>query len=218
VGLIGSRGSDVNPDAPGGRVRLMISRDCAADCELIAQQVFVGGANLTDGTFVSVDRFVGQPRFAQARLVNKLYAALRSTTPSDRLIVKSYTGTDLTAPVVLPIAGFSSRDVGGFDLVECSDAGVLTDPDGAQLVAFHLTSGMQQVVDLMHTGAPVYTEVFGPSVIVFDSETTLGIRSYEVSKSGAVTVAVNLRSIFPPPAELVPQTGATRRGAALDCP
>lgn len=217
VGLVGERGSDVNADAVGGRVQLMIAQDCAADCELVAQHIFVAGG-LSDGTGVSVDRFVGQPRFAKAKAQNRLYVAARSTTPSDRLVIRSFLGSDLTSPTVFALTGFAGTDVGGFDLLECADAGAVTDHDGSQLIAFHLTSGQQKVQALGHLGGPLYSELFAPSVIAFDPETAGGLRSFEVSKSGTTNVVINERSVWQAPTDLRPLTGATRRSESQDCP
>jgi hypothetical protein len=217
VGLVGERGSEVNAEATGGRIHLMISQDCTADdCELLAQHIFVAGG-LTDGTSVSVDRFVGQPRFVKAKVEDRLYVAARSTTPSDRLVIRSLLGSELTSPTVFALTGFVGDDVGGFDLVECADAGAVTDEDGSQLFAFNLTSGQQKVQALGHLGAPLYTELFAPSVITLDPDSAGGLRSFEVSKSGTTNVAINERSVWEPPADLRPFTGATRRAESHDC-
>jgi hypothetical protein len=218
VGLVGDRGSDVDPEAPGGRMRLMVAQDCgAADCELSAHQVFVAD-DFTPGTSVSVDRFVGQPRFAKGKTVNRLYAALRSTTPTDRLVVRSYLGPNMTNPTAFALAGFVGEDVGGFDLAECAEAGVVTDVDGAQLIAFNLTSGMQQAVELTFSGASLYTEPFAPSLIALDPTGAPGLRSFEVSLTGASNVAINERSVWKPTSELSPLTGAVRHAETADCP
>lgn len=217
VGLVGDRGSDVDAEATGGRLRLMIGRDCAADCELVAQQIFVG-ASLTNGTSVSVDRFVGQPRFAKGRVENRLYAALRSTTPTDRLVVRSYQGDDLTNPTAFALAGFIGNDVGGLDLAECAAAGIVTDVDGQQLVAFNLTSGQLKTMALGHPGGPVYFEPFAPSALALDPASAPGLSSLEVAKSGASNVAINSRSIWKPTSTSSPYTGATRRSEAPKCP
>jgi hypothetical protein len=217
VGLVGDRGSEVDAEAPGGRMRLMVAQDCTADCELSAHQVFVAD-DFTQGTSLSIDRFVGQPRFAKGRTTNRLYAALRSTTPSDRLVVRSYLGADLTNPTAFALTGFVGTDVGGFALAECAEAGVVSDVDGAQLFAFNLTSGMQQVVDLTAPGALVYSEPFAPSAIVLDPTSAPGLRAFEISKSGVSNVAANERSIFRPAGDLTPLTGDLRRSEMAACP
>lgn len=217
VGLVGQRGSEVNANAPGGRVHLMIAQDCAADCELVAQHIFVAGG-LTDGTSVSVDRFVGQPRFAKAELEDRLYVAARSTTPTDRLVIRSLLGSELTSPTVFALTGFAGNDVGGFALLECADAGAVTDQAGSQLFAFNLTSGQLKVQALGHPGAALYTEPFAPSVIALDPEAAGGLRSFDVSKSGATNVAINERSVWNAPGDLLPLTGATRRSESHECP
>ncbi|HEY6078723.1 MAG TPA: hypothetical protein VIW29_07965, partial [Polyangiaceae bacterium] len=160
VGIVGDRGSDVDPAATGGRLRLMVASECTAaagDCKLSALQVFVTGS-VTDGTSASLDRFVGKPRFVKARREDKLYTALRSTSPN-RVVIKAY-GPTFAAPTIFTLAAFVGDDVGGFDLVECANAGVITGVDGAQMIAFHLESGNQRVQALGHPGAPVYTEPF----------------------------------------------------------
>lgn len=218
VGLVGDRGSDVDAEAPGGRMRLMVAQDCSPnDCELSAHQVFVAD-DFTPGTSVSIDRFVGQPRFAKGKTVNRLYAALRSTTPTDRLVVRSYLGPNLTNATVFPLAGFVGDDVGGLALAECAEAGVVTDVEGAQLIAFNLTSGMQTAVNLTAAGAPVYTEPFAPSVVALDSTMAPGLRSFEISKIGVSNVAANERSIWKPVGDLIPLTGDLRRGETSECP
>jgi hypothetical protein len=219
VGLTGDRGSDVNEDAPGGRLRLMVSSACnTTGCDLHAQQIFVGDT-LTAGTAVKLDHFVGQPRFVKARTEDKLFVALRSTTPSSRVVVRSFQGPDLTAPTLLAtIAGFQGDDVGGFTLAECAQAGVISDVMGSQLVAFHLVSGTQHLVHLDDPGGPVYTEPFGPSVISLGSSMPPGLRAFELSKSGTMNIAINERSVWQPNNPFVPLTGATRRGEAFRCP
>lgn len=217
VGLVGDRGSDVDAAATGGRLRLMIGRDCAADCELVAQQVFVG-ASLTDGTSLSVDRFVGQPRFAKARLENRLYAAVRSTTPTDRLAVHSYQGDALTSHTVFALSGFVRDDVGGLELAECAAAGIVTDVTGEQLVAFNLTSGALQTQALGHAGGSLYFEPFAPSALALDPTSAPGLSSFEIAKSGTSNVAINTRSIWKPTSTLSPYTGATRRSETAKCP
>jgi hypothetical protein len=217
VGLVGDRGSDVDAEATGGRLRLMIARDCAADCELVARQVFVG-ASLTDGTSLTVDRFVGQPRFAKGRIENRLYAALRSTTPSDRLVVRSYQGDALSNPTAFALTGFVGNDVGGLDLAECAAAGIVTDVDGQQLVAFNLTAGQLKTQALGHAGGPVYFEPFAPSALALDPASAPGMGSFEIAKSGASNVAINTRSIWKPTSTSSPYTGATRRREVATCP
>ena len=219
MGLTGDRGSDVNAGAPGGRLRLMVGGTCIANgCDLHALQIFVGDS-LTAGTAVKLDHFAGQPRFVKARTEDKLFVALRSTEPSSRVVVRSFEGPDLTAPTLLAtIAGFEGDDVGGFTLAECEQAGVITDVVGKKLIAFHLESGTQHVVDLMAPGGPVYTEVFGPSVISLDSSMAPGLRAFELSKSGTTNIAINVRSVWQPNNAFKPLTGATRRGETFKCP
>jgi hypothetical protein len=217
VGLTGDRGSDVNATALGGRLRLMISSDCAADCDLAAQQIFVA-ANLTDGTSLSLDRFVGEPRFAKARTEDRLYVALRSTKPSSRMVIRSFLGPDLTSPTLVTIAGFMGDDVGGFVLGECEQAGSVTDVAGKQLFAFNLVSGMSQAVALTNPGAQLYFETFGSTVISLDPSVAPGLRAFEVSKSGAANVAVNELSLWKPNGAFMPLLAATRRGESFKCP
>lgn len=220
VGLVGERGSDVNPNAAGGRLRVMTASDCGAavdaDCQLNAQQMFVANG-FTEGTSANIDRFVGQPRFARARLEDRLYAVLRSTTPSNRLVVRSFAGANLGSPTVFTVSSVSGNDVGGFDLLECANAGVFTDVAGSQLVAFHLSSGQQRVQALPHAGAPVYSDTFSSSVIALNPEAAPGASSFEVSKSGATSIVVNARSAFQPPDDLIAYTAATRRGESAEC-
>jgi hypothetical protein len=196
----------------------MVSQDCnGIDCELLAQHIFVANS-LTDGTSAPVDRFVGKPRFAKATVADRLYVAVRSTTPSDRLVIRSFQGSELESPTLFALTGFVGDDVGGFALEECANAGAVTDVDGSQMFAFQLTSGLQKIQPLDHLGAPLYTEPFAPSVVTFDPETAGGLRSFEVSKSGATNVAINERSVWNAPTDLRPLTGATRRGESNDCP
>lgn len=218
VGITGDRGSDVNADALGGRLRLMVSDTCnATGCDLNALQIFVGDS-ITAGTSALLDHFVGQPRFVKARNEDRLYAALRSTSGTSRLLVRSFQGPDLTAPTVFTVNGFVGDDVGGFTLAECESTGAITDVTGSQLIAFHLVSGTQHPVALVTPGGPVYTELFGPSVITLDSSMAPGLRAFEVSKSGAMNIAINERSVWQPNSVLVPLTGAARRGEAFKCP
>jgi hypothetical protein len=218
VGVVGDRGSDVDAEAPGGRLRLMISRACAAnECDLFAQQIFVG-ASLTDGTALKIDRFVGEPRFIKSRLENRLYAALRSTTPTDRLAFHTYTGDALTNHTVFALSGFVGNDVGGLDLAECAGAGIVTDVAGEQLVAFNLVSGDSKTQALGHTGGPLYFEPFAPSAVALDPASAPGVSSFEIAKAGATNVAINTRSIWKPTSKLSPYTGATRRAEAAKCP
>lgn len=218
VGLTGDRGSDVNADAPGGRLRLMVSSGCTAtDCALDATQIFVGDS-LTAGTSVAIDRFTGKPAFAKARSEDKLFVALRSTSGTSRLLIRSYTGPDLKSPTNFTIDNFMGDDVGGFTLAECGTGGVVTEVVGNQLIAFHLVSGTQHVVDLVTPGGPVYTEPFGPSVITLDATQAPGLRAFEVSRSGTMNIAINERSIWQPNGTYKPLTGATRRGEAFKCP
>lgn len=219
VGLTGDRGSDVNEDAPGGRLRLMVSSTCnTTGCDLNALQIFVGDS-LTAGTAAKLDHFVGQPRFVKARTEDKLFVALRSTAPSSRVVVRSFQGPDLTAPTLLAtITDFKGDDVGGFTLAECAQSGIITDVLGAQLIAFHLVSGTQHVVELVNPGGPVYTEPFGPSVISFDPSMAPGLRAFELSKSGTTNIAINERTVWQPNNPFVPLTGATRRPEAFKCP
>lgn len=218
VGLTGDRGSDVNANAPGGRLRLMVASACSAtDCALEATQVFVGDS-LTAGTSVAIDRFTGQPRFAKSRSEDKLFVALRSTSMASRLLIRSYTGPDLTAPTSFTVNDFMGDDVGGFTLAECGSGGVITDVAGAQLIGFHLVSGTQHVVDLVNPGGPVYTEPFAPSIIALDATMAPGLRAFEVAKSGTMNIAINERSIWQPNGTFKPLTGATRRGEAFKCP
>ncbi|HEX2875119.1 MAG TPA: hypothetical protein VHP33_27900 [Polyangiaceae bacterium] len=218
VGLTGDRGSDVNANAPGGRLRLMVASGCTAtDCALDARQIFVGDS-ITAGTSVAIDRYTGQPRFAKARSEDKLFVALRSTSGTSRLLIRSYTGPDLKSPTNYTINDFMGDNVGGFTLAECGSGGVITDVVGNQLIAFHLVSGTQHVVDLVTPGGPVYTEPFAPSVIALDSTTAPGLRAFEVAKSGTMNVAMNERSIWQPNGTFKPLTGATRRGEAFKCP
>jgi hypothetical protein len=216
VGLVGDRGSDVDAEATGGRLRLMIASGCAADCELTAQQVFVG-ANLTSGTSLGIDRFVGQPRFAKGKVDNRLYAALRSTMPN-RLVVRSYLGDNLTNPTAYELGGFIGDDVGGIALAECASAGIVTDVAGQQLVAFNLTSGQLKTLALGHVGAPVYYEPFAPSAVALDPAGVPGLSSFEIAKSGATNVAINTRSVWKPDGTQSPYTGATRRAETTKCP
>ncbi len=215
AGVVGDRGSEVDAAAPGGRLRLMIASGCNGnDCGLAAQQVFVGaGATITDGTSVTIGRYVGLARFVKARLEDKTYMALRSTSPANRLEVKVYTGQALTSPTSFNFPAVAGTYVGGFDLVECANAGVFTDETGSQMIAFHLKSGNTKVQPLGHLGAPVYTEPFGQSAIVLDKSAAPGLRSFEVSQSGTTNVVVNLRTGWRPPQDLKPLTGATRRAA-----
>jgi hypothetical protein len=219
VGLTGDRGSDVNAGAVGGRLRLMISSACVATgCDLNAQQIFVGGS-ITAGTSVMLDHFLGQPRFVKARTEDKLYAALRSTLPSSRVVVRSFQGPDLTAPTLLAtLTDFQGDDVGGFTLAECEQTGAVTDVTGAQLIAFHLVSGTQHLVNLVNPGGPVYTELFGPSLITLDSSMAPGLRAFEASKAGTMNIAINERSVWQPNSTLMPLTGAVRRPEAFKCP
>jgi hypothetical protein len=217
VGLTGDRGSDVNADAPGGRLRLMVAGNCATDCDLNARQLFVGDS-ITAGTSVLLDRFVGTPRFVKSRLEDRLYVALRSTKPSSRVVVRSVSGPDLASPTVFTVNGFVGDDVGGFALAECDDGGVITDVAGKQLIAFHLVSGAQHVVDLGAAGAQVYTEPFGPSVLALDATAAPGLKAFEISKSGTMNIAINPRSVWQPNGTYMPLTGATRRGEAFKCP
>jgi hypothetical protein len=216
VGVVGDRGSDVNAMATGGRLRLMIASDCGNDCALSAQQIFVG-ANLTDGTTLALDRFLGQPRFVKARQADVLYAAIRTSNP-DRLAIRSYTGPDLKSPTVATLTGFAGKDVGGFALSECATGGAVTDVTNSKLIAFHLESGTEQTVLLPGPGGPLYTELFGPSIISLDTTAAPGLAAYEVAKAGATTIALNARSIFKPDSTHIPLTGATRRGEAFKCP
>jgi hypothetical protein len=219
VGLTGDRGSDVNAEAPGGRLRLMVGGTCnATGCDLNALQIFVGDS-LTAGTAVKLDHFKGQPRFVKARTEDKLFVAIRSTEPSSRVVVRSFQGPELTAPTLLAtIADFMGDDVGGFTLAECEGGGAITDVAGGKLIAFHLVSGTQHVVDLVNPGGPVYTEPFGPSLVTLDSAMAPGLRAFEVSKSGAANIAINERSIWQPNSPFAPLTGATRRGETFKCP
>jgi hypothetical protein len=195
----------------------MVSSDCTTDCDLSAQQIFVG-ASLTDGTALDIDRFVGTPRFAKSRIEDRLFIALRSTKPSSRLVVRSFSGPDLTSPTLSTVTGFDGNDVGGFSLVECAQGGVLTDVAGSKLFAVQLVSGAQQVVDLGYPGAQVYTEPFGPSVISLDPTSAPGLRAFEVSRSGTMNLAVNERSIWQPDSDLAPLTGVARRAETAKCP
>lgn len=219
VGITGDRGSDVNAGAPGGRLRLMVSSNCeATGCNLNARQIFVGDS-LTAGTEVMLDKFIGQPRFAKALSQDTLFTAMRSTSMASRLLIRSYQGPDLTSPtVVATIAGFAGNDVGGFTLAECGQGGVITDVAGNNLIAFHLVSGTQHVVDLVTPGSLVYTEPFGPSVIALDPSMAPGTRAFEVSKSGTMNIAINERSIWVPNGTYTPLTGATRRAETFKCP
>lgn len=218
VGVTGDRGSDVNPDAPGGRLRAMIRANCTTDCDLVAQQIFVSD-DLTDGTSVTLDRFVGTPRFAKPRSTDVLFVAVRSTKPSSRVVVRSFTGPDLTSPTLSTITGFVGDDVGGFALLECAEGGTVTDVDGKQLFALQLATGnLQPPQPLTNAGAQVYSEPYGPSVIALDNTMAPGTRSFEVSRSGTMNVAVNERTIWQPNGKLVPLTGATRRTEAFKCP
>lgn len=221
VGVVGDRGSDVNADALGGRLRLMIQSDCmtmtsASDCNLAAQQVFVG-ASLTNGTSAQIDRFTGQPAFAKARLEERLYVALRSSKLSS-MVVRSFLGADLASPTVIQFPTVMGSDVGGFVLDECDQAGAFSDVTGKQLIAFNLVSGLNQSAMLGYPGAALYEEVFGPSVLTLNSAAAPGLRAFELSKSGMMNVAVNERSVWQPTSKLMPLTGATRRGEMFRCP
>jgi hypothetical protein len=212
-GVIGDRGSDVDANAVGGRLRLMISSGCTGnDCALAAQLVSVANG-LTDLTSVNLGRYAGQPRFVRARTEDKVYMALRSLSPANRMEVRGYTGLALTNPTTFTFSVVTGDNVGGFDLVECATAGLFSDVAGSQLIAFNLRSGAARVQPLGHPGAPVYTEPYGQQAIVLDSSAAPGLRSFEVSQSGQNNVAINLRTTWDPPEDLKPLTGATRRGA-----
>lgn len=220
VGLVGQRGSDVNESAAGGRLRLMIADDCGtgddADCRLRAQQVFAAN-RFTAGDDAELGRFVGQPRFLLARREERLFAVLRSTSPSNRLVVRSFSGPSLESPTNFTITQVAGSDIGGFDLLECVNGGVFTDVDGEQLVAFHLASGQVKTQALSHPGAPVYSDSFSSSALVLDPTAAGGLLNVEVSRSGTTSLVLNPRASFTPPADLAPYTGAARRSVSGAC-
>lgn len=223
LGLVGMRGSDTNPNADGGALDLMIGRNCTADCELFVQPVFVSD-KLVDGAGAVLDHYVGSPRFVAARTEAKVYAAMYSTQPVARVEVRAFAPDAPSTSTLFTIDELTGQDISGFDLLECQNAGLIRGSDSDDLVAFQLESGNRQATDLGTPGDLVYGEPFGGSAITFaDPGAGMGgagsasapLRAFEVSESGATDLAVNERSLWMPPTDVIPLTGAARYPVTL---
>ncbi len=225
IGLVGTRGSDTNPDAEGGSLDLMIGRNCDVDCELFVQPVFVAGT-LVDGAGAVIDHYSGTPRFAAGRTEAKVYAAMHSTRPMDEVEVRVFAPDEPAVSTVFPLSELSGEDIAAFDLVECSKAGIVRTAQDTNMVSFHLESGFRQSTALDTPGALAYGEPFAGSAIAFTFDAGLGgagnaasppLRAFQVEASGSDDLAVNERSLWDPPADLEPLTGAARYPEALAC-
>jgi hypothetical protein len=225
IGLVGTRGSDTNPDADGGSLDLMIGRNCDADCELFVQPVFVAG-NLVNGAGAVIDHYRGAPRFVAGRTQAKVYAAMYSTRPAEEVEVRVFAPDEPAVSTVFPLNELSGEDISAFDLVECSKAGIVRTAQDTSLVSFHLESGFQQTTDLETLGALAYAEPFAGSAIAFTFGPGLGgagndaappLRAFQVEPSGSDDLAVNERSLWNPPDDLEPLTGAARYPEAWTC-
>lgn len=216
VGLVGTRGSDTDKEATGGALDLMIKRNCGGtDCELYAQPVFVGN-NLVDGAGAIIDHFTGTPRFVAARTSTTVYAAMYSTRPTTAVEVRSFPSDDPSTSTLFTVSQLTSQSITGFDLLECTQTGLLRGGADDTLLALHLESGNRQTTDLGATGDLVYGEPFNENAIALGDAPF--IRAFQVEPSGTDDLAVNERSLWNPPADLTPLTGATRYPEALECP
>ncbi|HSC87192.1 MAG TPA: hypothetical protein VLC09_07980 [Polyangiaceae bacterium] len=218
VGVAGARGSDVDPEASGGRVKVMASQNCTGtDCELHVQPLSVGNT-LVNGVGFASGTYTGTPRFAPSGDEDTFFTALRQVSPSRLAVfpVSTAAGTVLSFP-----ADWTGSAVAGFGVLKCSDAAVVALSDDQRLAVLDLNSSNVDSVDLGHTGEFVAVEPFTKSAIAFRSGLPADeahLSSFQIERLSSTTLSIAQRSTWQPPVDLVPQTVATRLPESADCP
>lgn len=235
VGLAGTRGSDVNPNATGGTLSLMIARDCVGAigggpvdgpgrdvlCNLFAQPIFVANG-LMDGVGSSLGSFGGLPQFASGLTNGRVFALLFRISPDgDGIEMISFPPNSPASTAAPILHNTTTNDIGGFAVLECENAFVFTQTDGQTLSALRFT-GLKQTLNLGYSGALVYADPFDSRVFVFrtsedGSEDDLYIRAYEVRSASLGSAPPPAVPGWEGPPDLVPLTGATRYPDTMSC-
>jgi hypothetical protein len=121
LGLVGVRGSDVDDDALGGALTLMIATNCGGDagvgelgidteCDLIGQPLFIGDT-VSSGVAEGLGTFVGVPTFLSAVTDDSVFALRREPGATGRVLVVEVDPRDpsensaATTPARAPLLG-----------------------------------------------------------------------------------------------------------------
>jgi hypothetical protein len=177
LGLVGVRGSDVDDDALGGALTLMIATNCGGDagvgelgidteCDLIGQPLFIGDT-VSSGVAEGLGTFVGVPTFLSAVTDDSVFALRREPGATGRVLVVEVDPRDpsensaATTPARAPLLGGAALD-------ECQGDGlvVLGDIAEQRLFAFGLGAGVGQGFNLDGPTEQIVYEPFSGLVIV----------------------------------------------------
>ncbi len=199
VGLVGRRGRDLDVEAVGGSLTLMISRGCPDSCELFGQPVNVAN-NISSGVAAPFGAYTGIPAFASTPVLPDSVArpfkaivpslgayALAFAPAADRPVRWSFNPADpadLVAPSTLADAKkpslFSSLAV-----AECLGAGVVASEPNQDLVSFH-PNGNVFSAPLLHDALQVSIDPFTNNVLTMKPAGAAGlsVRAFQIEKVG----------------------------------
>jgi hypothetical protein len=241
VGFVGRRGTDLDPEAVGGAVSVMVRRNCsgAADpqCELVARPIVIG-SNISELTADVFGTFQGIPAFASTPVlpdsVSRPFKAAIDSLGGYALIFDpgansprwwNFNPADPAAKGTPSSLGASaSTSFSGFAVSECLAAGITADGTTQDLTGVHLANGnvLNLAPQFGDTAGDIEVEPFRGNAITMRSPGSdwPAIRAFQIESIGAAgseQIALAARAIWNAPADVNPLSMAVRRPPTPTC-
>lgn len=240
VGIVGRRGTELDPDAVGGSVSVMVRNNCNADadpaCDLIARPITIGNnvSELTPNLFGPMQ---GIPAFASTPVLPDAVARpFKANIDSLGAYAIAFNpGGDprwwqfdpanpmsKSAPSSLP--ELASTSFSSFAVSECFAAGIAGDATAQELQGIHLANGnvLTTMPSYGDTAADVLIEPFRRNALTLRSTGAEQptVRAFQIEQIGGVgneQISLAERSVWNAPEDIDPYSFAVRRPPSPNC-
>jgi hypothetical protein len=240
VGLVGRRGTELNPSAVGGSISVMVGRACAGDppvCDLVALPITIGN-DVSELAANDFGPFQGIPAFASTPVlpdsVTRPFSDVIDSLGAYALTFDPVAGdprwwqfdpadpASKASPSSLPAS--TSTTFNGFAVSECLAAGVTADASVEKLTGVHLANG--EVLDLSPPLADIVTDVviepFQGNALTLRSPGAdfPAVRAFQIETIGSGAsqqVSLAERSVWNAPSDVDPISIAVRQTEAPEC-